>query len=388
MIKALLLIIIVVIGLVLGTLWRGDTGTLIIIFGHYTVEMTLVVAVLLAVILALFVWLVSALLGKLFASKRITAGWLRQRKQRQAEAHFELAFTEWLNKNYSDAARLAEKAAPQLSRPQLGYLLAAAAQQALGKTSEQQRLLQRAEQQQHDALSVRLATLEHNQDATQALRLAQQLLEQHPRNPSVLRVAAAALYKHQHYQSLRALLPDLQSRDIIPGARLAEYTRASYRGFFQGAGSNSEQLHKAWLGLAKKLRRTTAVRLAYLDILSARGFGAVASKVAARGLRLEVLTASDLLRYDATIWREAGELRNAIEAQVKAHPQHPNWLLLLAEITLQEGDFALAERATQKAIRLKPDARAYRILGDALFASEQKDAALNAYRQAALLRQD
>ena len=108
--------------------------------------------------------------------------------------------------------------------------------------------------------------------------------------------------------------------------------------------------------------------------------------MAARGIQHNVLTASDLLLYNANDWREVAPLREETERQIKDHPDHPNWVLLLAILAIQEGDYSLAERAAQQAIRLKGERIAYRTLGDALSASGQTDAALTAYRRAAQMK--
>lgn len=387
MFKALFVIIIIAAGLILGPLWSGDSGSLIILVGNYSVEMSLIVAAILLVIALLIFWVLEALIRKIFSGRKLTANWFLRRREQKAQQKFETALTEWLNKNYKLAASAAESAAPGLKRPQHGYLLAAAAWQALHNTKEQQRLLGLARNLDTDAVSVQLATLESTTDAKQALQLSKSLLQAYPKQNNVLRATATALYKHQHLQSLRELLPALHDREILPGALLAEYTRASYRAYFQAAGTDSDKLNEAWRELPKKTRRSTSVRLAYLDTLTQRGFGAIAAKVAARGIHHQILTASDLLQYNARDWRQTASLRDEIEQQVKAHPQHPNWLLLLAIVAIQEGDVLLAERAAEKAITIKPDRQAYRILGEALLANQQKEAALQAFRQAANLKQ-
>ena len=387
MLKAFVILLIIAAGLIIGPMWSGDSGTLILLVGSYSIEMSLVVATVILFIALFVIWLIKLVLQKLFRGHSVTLQWLRNRKQRQAEELLERAFTEWLAKNYVATAQLAEKAARHHIRPTQCYLMAASAYQALGNAAEQQRLITLATQQDGATLAVQLTQLEYSNNSGEALRIAQHLLQEYPRNMSVLRAAAAAMFRHKHLQSLRELLPALNDEQALPRARLAEYTRACYRSYFNTLGADREKLLEAWSALPKKQRRNTSVRLGYLDILIERGFGAVAAKVAARGLHHQVLTASDLLPYDARSWRETAELRNEIELKVKAHPQHPNWLLLLAVIAIQDGDAALAERAAQKAISIKPDSLAYRILGDALFANNQRDGALNAFRQAVLLRQ-
>lgn len=387
MFKALFVIIIIAAGLILGPLWSGSVGSLILLVGNYSIEMSLIVAAILLVLALLVFWLCEALLRKIFSGRELTANWFIKRRELKAQQQFETALTEWLNKNYKLAASAAENAAPGLKRPQQGYLLAAAAWQALNNNKEQQRLLNLAQNQATDALSVQLATLESTTDPKQALQLSQALLQAHPKQNNVLRAAATALYKHQHLQSLRELLPALHDREILPGARLAEFTRASYRAYFQASGTDSEKLNQAWSALPRKTRRNAPVRLAYLDTLTQRGFGAIAAKIAARGIQHQMLTASDLIQYDARDWRQTAELRDEIEKQVKAHPQHPNWLLLLAIVAIQEGDALLAQRAAEKAITIRPDRQTYRILGEALIANQQKEAALQAFRQAASFKQ-
>lgn len=386
MLRALFFILILALGLIVGPLWSGHVGMLTITTQTYTIEMSLTVAVLCIALSLLVFWLFIGLLRQLIAGQRFTISWLRSVKRRKAEQQIEQALHEWLNKNFRETAHLAERAAPSLRRPQYAYLLAATAWQALGNLQEQQRVLGLAFDVASDDLNVRLQQLEQMTDSSLALRTVQTLREEHPKHAGVLRACAETLIKHQHYETLRTLLPDIQDRDIVPGARLAEYTRASYRAFFYGAGTSAERLLNLWKQTPKKLRSHPSVRMAYLDVLTQRNFGGVASKVASRGLQQNSLTASDLLSFDIREWRQTETLREAVEKQIKSHPTHPNWLLLLAILALQESDFGLAERALQKAIAMKPSAQAYRLLGDAYLGNAQTESALTAYRQAANFR--
>lgn len=386
MLKALLLIIILALGLIVGPMWSGNAGSVLILAGPYSIEMSLVVATLLVVAFLLLLWLVQAIFRKLSSGKRFTLSWFYKRKQKKAEKQLAQAMHHWLSKNYREAAVYAERAAPHLQQPQHGYLLAASAWQALGNLKELQRTLGLAYDSAHHDLNVRLMQLEQMTDSGQALKTARTLLQDHPKHGGVLRACAETYYKHQHLESLRELLPRIQDRDIVPGARLAEFTRASYRSLYQSAGTSSERLRELWKETPSKLRRTPAVRMAYLDVLTHRGFGAIASKVATRGLALNVFTASDLLQFDMREWRQTESLREEVEKQIKQHPEHPNWFVLLGVLAMQESDYGLAERAIQKAISMKPSQLAYRLLGDAYYASGQKESALQAFRQAANLR--
>lgn len=385
-IKALIILLIIAAGLILGPMWTSGQGLLVLITPSHTIEMSLFVAVGMLLVLLLLLWLLEATLRFVSKGKRGSVGWFRGRKRRKAQQRFNQALHAWLVKNYEEAAVLAEKAAPGLAQPEDAYLLAASAWQALHNHAEQKRLLQLAKKTESDGLAVQLALLENCKDSSEAMTRGKALLEQEPKNPAVLRTVAESWYQHGHLQTLRRLLPDLEARQAVTRARLAELIRACYRAYFTTAGADSERLRSLWTELAKKQRRSTPIRLAYLDVLMRAGHGAAAAKIAARGIHHEVLTASDLLTYSATDWREVTPLRAETEKQIKAHPDHPNWLLLLAVLALQESDYALAERAAQRAISLKPERLAYRLLADALSASGQKESALTAYRQAAMMK--
>lgn len=386
MTKIIILILIIALGLILGPSWASGQGVLVLMTPTHTIEMSLIVAALLLIAALFVLWLFELLFRSLFKGKRSGSRWFRGRKQRKAQKHFNQALHAWLLKDYETAAKLAEAAAPALPQPQDAYLLAATAWQAVHNQSEQQRLLELAQLGDSKDLAVQLALLDNLKDPTKALALAKELLAQAPKNRAVLRTVAISLYHHRHLQTLRGLLTDIDNQQALPRALLAEYTRACYRAYFTSAGTESTKLKESWADLPKKLRRSTPVRLAYLDVLMASGYGGAAAKVAARGIHHHVLTASDLLQYNANDWREVAPLREETEKQIKAHPEHPNWVLLLAILAMQEGDYSLAERAAQQAIRLKGERIAYRTLGDALSASGQADAALNAYRKAAQLK--
>jgi HemY protein len=133
--KAFVILLIIAAGLIIGPMWSGDSGTLILLVGNYSIEMSLVVATVILFIALFVIWLIKLVLQKLFRGHSVTLQWLRNRKQRQAEELLERAFTEWLAKNYVATAQLAEKAARHHIRPTQCYLMAASAYQALDRKS-------------------------------------------------------------------------------------------------------------------------------------------------------------------------------------------------------------------------------------------------------------
>lgn len=388
MIRAIVLLLIVVAGLVIGPIWAGNPGYVQIVAGNYTIETSVVFAVIALMAFLLIIWLIEFIVRRVLSGKRVSLHWWKSRKQRKADHQMRQAFSLWLSKDYQKAAIAAEKSAKGLRDPAQAYLFAAIASDQAGNTQAQKRLLDLAGESQSVAdhgnaeYGQLLSEIEKEQGAANALKLSEQLLTDYRRYPATLPAVAQALAKHGHWETLRKLLPELEQKNTLSEYQLFDYTRRCYQPLFRSQASHSEKLKTIWDSLPAKQRRNRAIRMAYLDTLVARGYQDATMHVALKGLRKDIIKPSDLLEYDSSAWPAHTSLRDYVAEQVKKHAENPDWLLLFANLALKDNDAELAEKAVQQAIKIQPDRRSYKLLGDILAKGNQKEAALSAYRKA------
>lgn len=384
MLKALLVLLIIAAGFIVGPLWSGQTGYVMIAVSGYTIETSLIVLVVAVILLLLAFWFIEWLLRKILAGSRLSSSWLQRRRIKKGDKHFNNALNSWLSHDYAEARNQAEQAAGYIRAPQQAYLLAAMAANALHDSAGYQRLLTKADAAGDDdkELPLRLAEVE-SAAPENAQKQLQQLLQQHPRHPGVLRVAAKTFYRHQLWSELRLLLPALAKKNLIEPRVLLNYTQKSYHAYFAAAQQDTAELHKRWRDLDRQLRQDTAVRLEYIHALLETQQQEEAAKVAIKGLRKGYLEPIDLLLGQSQFnWQGSALLTEHIQQLVKKQPDDANALALLGLLAMQQDDYDLAERALRKALELYPNKRFYQLLGDTYLAAEQSAKALAAYKAA------
>lgn len=383
MFKALLLLLIIVAGFIVGPLWSGQTGYVLIAVAGYTIETSVVLLVVALLLLVAALWFVEWVVRKIISSKRRGSGWLRKRRQRKAETAFERALQSWLSRDYERAQTEAEQAARSLPSPQPAYLLAAMAANQSGDADAHKRLLRKAaESDEQRSLALRLAEAESAAPET-ARRDLQQLQQKHPDHHGVLRTAASVYERHQQWSELRDILPLLDKHALIPALHLNNLQHLAFRDYFAQSEQTTSALQRAWKQLSRKQRHRAAIRLEYIRALLQAGDTEQAQREAIYGLRKEYLEPQHLLYGQNQFnWQGATELVEHVEQRVKASPEDSQALALLGLLAMQQADFDLAQRALRKAIELTPNKRFYRLLGDAHLAAGQSAGALDAYQAA------
>ncbi|WP_157982855.1 heme biosynthesis HemY N-terminal domain-containing protein [Aliidiomarina minuta] len=383
MFKALLLLLIIVAGFIVGPLWSGQTGYVMIAVSGYTVETSLVVLAMAVILLLLVFWLIEWLLRKILAGSRLSSSWLQRRRLKKGDTQLSSAFNSWLTHDYAKAQEQAEQATSNLKRPQQAYLLAAMAANARHDSVSYQRLLEKANSAEDDKQLPLLLAEAESAAPKEAQQQLQHLLKQYPRHPGVLRVAAKTFYRHQQWSELRPLLPELAKKNLIEPRLLLSYTQKSYQAYFAVAQEDPTELHKRWRDLDRQLRQDTSVRLEYIRALLDNQQQEEAAKVAIKGLRKGYLEPIDLLLGQSQFdWQGSALLTEHIQQMVKKQPDDANALALLGLLAMQQNDHDLAERALRKALELYPNKRFYQLLGDTYLAAEQSAKALAAYKAA------
>lgn len=378
MTKALLLVLIIIAGLIAGPLWTGNPGYVLIQAGSWEVETSATFAIVLVVLLLLVIWLLEAILRKLLRGGRHSRYWWHQRRSDKGARLLNKGLTQLTAGEHTEAAASFQRAHSLLPDSYLSGLLTGLAWQHAGQPDQQ---LQAWQQVAPEALATRLLVLRQQGPEAQA-QTARQLLRDYPEHPGVLRTLAEELPHGQHWELLRHILPALTSARLLPAHKLQQLARQAYRPLFQAA-AGAEQLHASWRSLPRNQRQQSGVRLAYLDELLARNAAATADQVAAKAVRRQQLTPTELLTLPLTQWSGAQELLINVRQHVKQHPDDPEWLLVLGALALAAENAELAERALQQVVQTRPSQRAWLLLGQAREAGNQPTKALSAYRTAA-----
>lgn len=366
MFRILLLLLLLAAALFAGPHLAGNQGYVQIILGHYSVEMTVVSAALLAVLGYFALLLLEYLITRLLSLGSRTRNWFGLRRsnkavQRTRKGHLALA-----TGDYRQAERLMSASAADSEFPLLNYLGAARAADALGRAEARDRYLQEAQTHPEGSLAggllaARLA-LRHRQPDL-ALAQLTPLLAEHAKHPRLLTLYQRALLAAGRWQELIDLLPQLQKLKLLTPEAVSQLQQQAYPArFAELAEQGSQPLLDYWQGLAKPLRQQVALRAACCRQL----------------IRLQAHDAAEtLLREGLKQSREPALLALCGQLQLTDYqplltllqqygPDQDNESALLSaqgQICFHLQRYPQAQQLLEKAVALTPNPRDYQLLG-------------------------
>src|SRR5690554_3450659 len=125
---ALIIVILFIAGLLLGPLWSGHTGYVLISVGTWSVETSVVAAVIMLVIAIIILRAIVAFIGKLIRGTKWGVRWFGNRRQQKAELAFNEALVALNHGDYTRSSRAANRAWQLRKQPNDALLAAYAAQ--------------------------------------------------------------------------------------------------------------------------------------------------------------------------------------------------------------------------------------------------------------------
>lgn len=382
MIKALLLLVIIILGFIVGPVLSGQTGYVLIAVAGYTIETSVVILVLALLVLMFVLWLLEWGLRKITSSARFSLDWSRKRKVRKGNELITSALENVLTANYEVAQQNAEDAASYYSPKQQPLWLAAIAADLQNDGVGKHTLIDQAAALSDTPSLVKQVADAQRAAPEQAVKQMQSLLTKYPQHAGIKRLAAQTFYQYEAGHALFDLLPTLEKHHLEPAEQLHVYKVLAYHYHFAQAHT-VQALSQRWKGLDKQRRSQPTPRLCYASALQQRGEHELAEKVLLKGFRKGTITPRHLLRTHVHLaWQEQPQLYAAIHDYVKRSAPEVDALTLLASMAIQRGESDLAIQSVRSALQVQPSPELYRLLGDAYLAAGQNQPALDAYRQA------
>lgn len=381
MIKALLLLLVIVLGFIAGPLLSGQTGYVLIAVAGYTIETSVVVFALALLCFFLLIWLIDWIIRKLSSGARFSMDWSRKRKLRKADELLTASLENILTANYEVAQENAEDAASYSPSKRQSLLIAAIAAELQNDALAKQTLVNQAAQESAGGSLVKEVADAQREAPETAVKHLRELLSKHPQHAGIKRIAADVFYQYDAGLALFELLPELDRHQLVAAEQLLVYKAFAYQYYFSQA-HNAESLHQRWKDLDKRRRQHSTARLCYASALQQKGQHEAAEKVLLKGLRKEHITPRHLARCHVPLsWSKQPQLYAFLQDLVKRSPNDIDALTLLASMAIQQGDYELALSTARTALQLQPSPERYRLLGDAYLAAGQTQPALDAYRQ-------
>jgi HemY protein len=382
-VKWLLLALVVLIGSVtLALLALPDPGYVLIGYGNYSVETSILV---LAVALVL-VYAALRALASLWQVPAQVHRWGLRRQNRRFQLWFDDATRALAEGRLDRAERRLARLLRSRQAPLQAYLAAAQAASQLGADQRRDQYLRLALQRQPESeasiliqqAELQLARMQSDQAQTTLARLRKLA----PHSVRTLRLLMQLYLQQQNWPSLRELLPELRRSQVLDNAHWQKLAVQVYREQVLGFSSANdlEGLNASWRQLPPPVQQDRGLQAVYVEQLLRLGAHREAGQLLRDQLRTEwdqrlAYLFGNVQEVDAAAQQSQGE------QWLEQHPEDAVLLLALAKISLRNQLWGKARGYLEASISKQPTAEAYRLLGGLLEQLDEPEKAAECYRQ-------
>lgn len=346
-------------------------GYILIVYGNYTIDMSLWTLLLILVAIWL-VWKGVKGLVRLFVEPG--QKYLRERrpiKQQRHRLRTANGLLQYLEGHWDQARRTLKRSAKYSDTPLLNYLAAANAAYEMGNQEEAGQLLTKAQEVAPNAeLAIGLSRARmHLRDERyeEALAILQRLHAKSPHHPLILRLLNNAYRGLKDWKSLEKLLPDFRRYKVFSDRAMARVESEVYSSLLatltaqakrSGSVSDIEALIQVWHDMPKNVREIKRVLVSYITSLYQLG---------------EVNRAETLLRKSLKVnWDDAlvklygivegGDPQKQLitaESWLRQRPNDAELMLALGRLSQRNQLWGKARDYLESAVALKPQPEAY-----------------------------
>ncbi len=360
----------------------NDPGYVLLQFGSWTVETTVVVIALAVLLLFVFFKILFWLLN---APRRAAQNLARRRME-----HGLLALAEG---NWSQAEKALQRSAEPSGLQRAGYLAAAraASSQTNDEASElrQQQYLEAADNGQSRTrflleLSRARLYITRNKLAL-AIPILKQLRRRRRQHPQVLKMLAHCYREQGQWARFRELLPAMRKAKIIDRSGENDIHILAATSELQNA-ETSEVFQKTWESLLRPMRLEPAVVECYVKRALAFGLPRLADTALTSALDKKW---DDQLMdlYPQCQPDNSEKALSQVEKWRRKYPDNAVIERVLGELCQKQRLWGKARAHLLESLRLKPAQKTYQILGELLERQGEIEAALRCYHNALQLSQ-
>ena len=388
--KKLIVLLLVMAAAIWVTLYaEKDPGYVLINVRGYTLESSLVFAVILLILTFIVMHMLVRIYGNVKSVRKGYRSWRSRRSNAKANEYLvkgllELSEGRWADAE-KDVLRYADKNQPSL----LNYLAAARAAQEQGADERRDLYLKEAHQTTPNAdiavgLTQAQLQLDQNQ-LEQALATLRRLQQLDPKHKQVLKTLARLYSDLADWERVVEIVPSLRKRKIFPEAQINQMEESAYSALLDQAVRHEEQkpLQDLWYRVPASVQEKPTIMTKYIGYLFRVGSSDIAEPLIRNTLRK--YWSEPLVRYYGLI-KSADpkvQLQHA-EAWLSAHENNAVLLLTVGRLCLRNSLWGKARSYLEASIGAGHLPEAYNELGFLLEKMGDSAKAIECYRQGLL----
>ncbi|HFD81229.1 MAG TPA: heme biosynthesis protein HemY [Gammaproteobacteria bacterium] len=359
-----------------------DPGYVLIGYGNYSIETTLIVFVVLLVL----VYFGLRLLAGLWQVPRKVHHWEQRRRARRLQRLFDESVIELLEGRPQRAERRLARLLKSGQAPLQAYLSAAKLASQAGADDRRDRYLELATRRFPTAtVAVEMTRAElqlARSQLDQAQTTLEQLQKQAPHSARTLQLRMQLYLKQQDWEQLRALLPDLLHAGVLESERWQQLAAQVYREQVRALGDAGDEagLKGAWKQLPPPVRQDEGLLAVYVEQLLHLGEQRQAERLLQQRIA-DHWSPRLVYLYGELDGADAAHQLETAERWLEQHPDDAVLLLTLGKISLRNQLWGKARGYLEASISRQPTPEACRLLGSLLERLEEPEKAAECYRK-------
>lgn len=376
----------------IGSVWLGlriaeSPGYVLINYQTWAIETTLWFGAMALVVGFFVLYFILRFLVRVFSLGASMSHWCKKRSHRKTRLQTNKGLRALAEAKYNKAEKLLIKSASDSETPLINYLGAAQAAQArndLDKRDEYLHLAHQCGDNSEIAVGLTQAQLQLNQKQFErALSTLEYLNNLSPRHHTVVKLLANVYEELGDWGALIGLLPDLKKLKVLSQPEYARIERKSYEENFKIVSESLgvDDLTATWKKLPKHMHYDPVIVTEYTKALMRHDNAQQAEKIIRHALDHE--WDDRLVRQYAKVHlpKSSKQLKHA-ESWLKKHPDDPDLLVALGQFCLRNQLWGKARSFFETALSLRPTVHALHDLGHVYEALDDRQLALDCYKQA------
>lgn len=364
----------------------NDPGYVIIGFGHWSLETSLVVFTVGLIILFFVLYVFFRLLGWLIRLPGQMQDKRRNIKFNRSQDALISGLVDSAEGNWQKAEKVLIKHASNSGAPLIHYLTAARAAQSRGAFKKRDEYLEIAKEQSPGSeVVVGLTQAELHLSEKQFDHALEALTQVHsidPTHASVLKLLHQT-YKHLgDWEAIRKLIPSLHQHKVMMEAEVKLLEAETFSQLLKQAAEegNANETQALWSNIPKHIQSMHGIRAIYFAAMIEAGAGASIG---------DDMVNAITERWDETLLVLYGNVQSRdypaqLETAEKWLVQHPGDVVLLrvlGKISIKCSEMERAEKYLSKSISIEPTVAAYQMLGELLNEKGEKDKASECFKR-------
>ena len=258
-----------------GSLVAEDPGFIVIGYGGKVIRTTFAFFMFVLLVAVIALYFAVRLLANVMELRRRWRRWSEEYRRRRAHRSLATGILALAKGDFARAERLFSRGAEEDAQPEVHYLAAAQAAQAMNAPARRDNYLQLAHDVQPDAAAAldikRAEWMIENDQLTEAGALIDELAQAQVGNVQVLKLRMNLLQRLGDTHALLTLIPDLRRDRVIPFDDANALERDCAIAVLNESPGSPDSLADVWNGLSKPMRFLVPVLGRYVQGLCAFG---------------------------------------------------------------------------------------------------------------------